>query len=99
MPSSCLLSEHTGWGVLAAASVLVNFLVRHLFPVLPNCPALFSLFGSFSSSSFYHALFILSFKLPHHPYIIRTCPICLRRGWPQFSPFISDIQFGRCCGT
>lgn len=99
MPSSCLLSEHTGWGVLAAASVLVNFLMRHLFPVLPNCSALFSLFGSFSSSSFYHALFILSFKMPHHPYITRICLTCLRRGWPQFSPFITDAQSGRCCGT
>lgn len=92
MPSSCLLNEHTGWGVLVAASVLLKFLMRYLFPLLPNCPALFSLFGSFSSSSFYHALFIPSVKLPHHPYIMGTCLTCLRRGWPQPGPFIPDVQ-------
>lgn len=96
MPSSCLLNEHTGRGVLAAAPVLWNFLMRHLFPGLPNCPAWFSLFGSFSSSRFYHALSILSFKVPHQLYITRTRLTCLRTGRPQFSP---DFQSGRCCGT
>lgn len=92
VPSSCLVNEHTGWGVLAAASVLLNFLMRNLFPVFPNCPALFSPFGSFSSSSFHHAPFILSFKLPHHPFVqTRTCLTRLRTGWPQFSPFIRGI--------
>lgn len=99
MPSPCLVDEHSGWGVLAAASVLLNFLMRHLFPAFPNCPALFSL------HHFPQALFtvlcssFLSFRLPHHPYITRTCLTRLTRGWPQFSPFIHNIPSGRRCGS
>lgn len=59
-PASATWSCEECHSLLAATLVLWNFLMRHLFPGLPNCPALFSLLGSFSSSSFYHALFVLS---------------------------------------
>lgn len=48
------------------------------FLLFPNCLALFSLFGSFSSSSLLLcSLFILSLKLPDHPPLYWPEPVWL----------------------
>lgn len=39
IPFSCLVNECTGWSVLAALSVLLNILMRHLFSAVSQLPS------------------------------------------------------------
>lgn len=64
------------------------------FLLFPNCLALFSLFGSFSSSSlFLYSLFILSLKLPDHPHWYWPEPVWLVsvEGGRSFSTCVLSI--------
>lgn len=61
IPFSCLGNEHTGWSVLAALSVLLNFLMRHRFPAVSQPPSpVFTLWIIFFKKSF-TALFVYPF--------------------------------------
>lgn len=86
IPFSCLVNESTGWSVLAAVSVLLNFQMRHLFPAVSQLPSLvFTAWIIFFKQSFTVLFVYPFFKVARSPPFVltRTSLTCLPRGWPQ----------------